>query len=391
MPPQLPDDVVEEILARFPPDEPALLVRAALACKAWHRIVSGAGFRRRFRQFHRTPPVLGFLRNVGYGKEFARFVPTSTFRPRRADWGGWRATAASSSTDVARFVRATRFYPCRGERRDFRALDARHGRVLLASMPWEPGLKVQGLEVWDPVTDELWELPDVPHPHSPTSWNAAVVCGAHGVCDHLDCRRKPFLDVFLDSRPKKKMRLFVYSSEAGTWSEPTYGPPSPTNGVEMVPPALVGNALHFLIDATYIILKYDLATRTVSTIFLPDDFISDFAALTTTEDGRLGFARVEKRTAKDNRFTVTCIHDHWSMDRSIVLETLLNVDACSIRNDCVAFAHGVGVFFVGTDVEWFSIDLKSGRVRKENYGDGFNYGVVPYTSFYTPGIALLGP
>nr|CAB3452281.1 unnamed protein product [Digitaria exilis] len=34
---------------------------------------------------------------------------------------------------------------------------------------------------------------------------------------------------------------------------------------------------------------------------------------------------------------------------------------------------------------------RSGRVRKENYGDGFNYGVVPYTSFYTPGIALLGP
>lgn len=129
--------------------------------------------------------------------------------------------------------------------------------------------------------------------------------------------------------------------------------------------------------------------------------ISDFAVLTTTEDGRLGFARVDKPTAKDNRLDVTCILGHWSMEtgpeghvlwtqnRSIVLETLLNVDASSIRNDYVAFAHGVGVFFVGTDVDWFSIDLKSGRVRKVNYGDGFNYGVVPYTSFYTPGIAFL--
>nr|CAB3452279.1 unnamed protein product [Digitaria exilis] len=59
------------------------------------RLTGSSGANRRFRQFHRTPPVLGFLRNVGYGKEFARFVPTSTFRPRRADWGGWRATAAS--------------------------------------------------------------------------------------------------------------------------------------------------------------------------------------------------------------------------------------------------------------------------------------------------------
>ncbi|KAF8654694.1 hypothetical protein HU200_061495 [Digitaria exilis] len=78
MPPQLPDDVVEEILARFPPDEPALLVRAALACKAWHRIVSGAGFRRRLHG--RAPPLLGFFHHNG--SHPPSFNPTSPpFRP----------------------------------------------------------------------------------------------------------------------------------------------------------------------------------------------------------------------------------------------------------------------------------------------------------------------
>ncbi|CAL5034376.1 unnamed protein product [Urochloa decumbens] len=40
-PPALVDELVEEILLRIPPDDPAGLVRATLACKRWRRIVSG--------------------------------------------------------------------------------------------------------------------------------------------------------------------------------------------------------------------------------------------------------------------------------------------------------------------------------------------------------------
>jgi hypothetical protein len=136
---------------------------------------------------------------------------------------------------VARFVPANPFRPSHADRLDRRALDVRHGRVLLTTTPWEPNL-----EVWDPVTDELWELPGPALPHSPFSWNAAVVCAAHGECDHLDCRRGPFLVVFLDDSGPEEMHVYVYSSEVGACSEPTYGPPSPTYGVEMVPTALVG-------------------------------------------------------------------------------------------------------------------------------------------------------
>ncbi|KAF8711542.1 hypothetical protein HU200_028986 [Digitaria exilis] len=367
---RLTDDLVEEILLSLAPDDPVSLVRAA--CPRWRRVVSTPGFRRGFAQRHRTAPMLGFFVN-----------------------GVWRADRSWDDDDAAyayaaSFVPAASFRPRRADLRDLSAIDARHGCVLLLSMPYRTAL---ALEVWDPVTDELWKLPNLPH--YPISWNAAVVCAAHGACDHLDCRRGPFLVVLLDSAPKK-MRVFVYSSEAGAWSGFNYGHPSSNYAVEMVPPTLVGNALHFLTGAG--IFQYDLAARIVSRIPLPVRFFSVFAALTTTEDGGLGFARVEESMTED---ALTCTLRHWSMvtgpegdvlwaqSRSIALdETLLGVGVSSIKTDHVAFAHGVRVFFKGTHNAWSSIDLKSGRVREEKYGQGYIYGVVPYTSFYTPGIAL---
>ncbi|KAG2564339.1 hypothetical protein PVAP13_7NG095400 [Panicum virgatum] len=288
----LMDELVEEILLRLPPDDPRR-----------HR------FRRGFAERHCAAPMLGFLANLRDGGEdddceydfVARFVPATPFRPSHAD------------------------------RLDRRALDARHGRVLLTTTPWGPNL-----EVWDP-------------------WNAAVVCAAHGECDHLDCHRGPFLVVFLDDSGPEEMHVYVYSSEVGACSEPTYGPPSPTYGVEMVPTAL-----------------YDLAKRSVSVLHLPLGFVSDFAVLTTSEDGMLGFARVgnsrlwlwSMETGPEGDAT-------WAPKGSIELLTLLQVDAAAIVNDYVEDA-------------WFSIALESGHVREEDCGDGHTHGVVPYTSFYIP-------
>ncbi|OEL13554.1 hypothetical protein BAE44_0025426 [Dichanthelium oligosanthes] len=360
----LTDELVEEILVRLPPGDPVSLARAAAACRQWRRVASAPSFRHAFARRHRAAPMLGFVANLRDGDggdpyDFvARFVPATPFRPRRPD------------------------------RRDRRALDARHGRVLLLTTPWGPNL-----EVWDPVTDQLRALPRPPLPDSPFSWNAAVACAAaHGECDHLACSRGPFLVVFLDS-DTEDMRVHVYSSESGAWTGPVYGPPSPTYGVEMVPTALVGNAIHFLIDATNSILKYDLATRSVSVIHLPPGFVSDFAVLTTSEDGGLGFARVEKSRLWlwSSMETGPEGDAVWTQNRSVELETLLGVEAASIDNDCVGFAHGVGLFFVRTEDAWFSIDLKSGWVKEEDCGDGHTHGIVPYTSFYTPGTTLLSP
>ncbi|GJN24388.1 hypothetical protein PR202_gb12126 [Eleusine coracana subsp. coracana] len=64
-PPELNDDAVREILLYLPPDDPAHLVRASLVSKHWRRILSDQGFLRRYRRFHRTPPLLGFFHDGG--------------------------------------------------------------------------------------------------------------------------------------------------------------------------------------------------------------------------------------------------------------------------------------------------------------------------------------
>ncbi|XP_047079027.1 uncharacterized protein LOC124689559 [Lolium rigidum] len=63
-PPPLVDDVTAEILLRLPPDEPEHLIRAALVCKPWLRVICDPGFRRSYRDFHGAPPLLGFLHRL---------------------------------------------------------------------------------------------------------------------------------------------------------------------------------------------------------------------------------------------------------------------------------------------------------------------------------------
>ncbi|KAG2554686.1 hypothetical protein PVAP13_9KG594801 [Panicum virgatum] len=96
-------DVVQEILIRLPPEEPENLLRAALVCKAWLRILCTEVFRREYRAHHRSPPVMGLVFNV------------------------------REETDLARLAPTTRFLPSTRDHEDLDVVDARHGRVLLHS------------------------------------------------------------------------------------------------------------------------------------------------------------------------------------------------------------------------------------------------------------------
>ncbi|CAD6262051.1 unnamed protein product [Miscanthus lutarioriparius] len=156
-PPALPDELVEEVLLRSPPDDPAHLVRAALVCKRWSRLVSDLAFRPRFRDFHlqrRGAPMLGFLRNM-----FAANEPIS-----------------------ARFVRTSASCPPLDTQRGWIALDARGGRVLLHRAADDERaclvLSARGgapswgicLAIWDPLSAAAGSHLELPVPVLPLAF-----------------------------------------------------------------------------------------------------------------------------------------------------------------------------------------------------------------------------
>ncbi|KAL6880525.1 hypothetical protein ACP4OV_012090 [Aristida adscensionis] len=186
-PEALTDDLAGEILLRVPPAEPAHLVRAAAVCKPWRRTLTDPAFLRRYREFHRAPPLLGLLHNLspdGGAGAVPRFVP---------------ATAASPISAPAL------------DRDSWWFLDGRHGRVLVHT--FGPPME---LVVWDPITgaQEAVPVPDYPHSY----FAGAVLCAAAG-CDHLACGGGPFLVVFVgtDGEGDEGASTWasVYSSETG--------------------------------------------------------------------------------------------------------------------------------------------------------------------------------
>nr|CAB3451784.1 unnamed protein product [Digitaria exilis] len=315
------DDALEEILLRLPRDDPATLIRAGAVCKRWSGIISSPGFRRSFAQ----PALAGFVANLRDGDSggdtdfVARFVPTS---------------------DDPSFPPGT-------DHRARRALDARHGRVLLATTA-SGGLR---LEVWEPTTGVLRELPPPPRTlhdsvlDDPFGWNAAVLGGTHGTPDNLHCQPPaPFRVVLLDDDGSKcKLRLHIYSSEGDAWSQAKYGPLSPLLGVDTAPPALVKSKLFFLIDANSKILQYDLSSERMDVILLPrDHYKQQFNVLTTTEQGGLGLARICSKEIvlwsmnMDSEGVVS-----WEETDTLDLTKLLPPDAFPISEVYLGFAHGL--------------------------------------------------
>lgn len=373
----LMEELVEEVLLRFPPADPASLVRAALVCRRWRRIVTGPRFRRRYRDLHlhrgrggSQPPMLGFLANAGAG---TRFVPTSTFRPAPAP--------ARAAADGLLLLGG------------WRALDARHGRALLRRDTGRDAPVDCELAVWDPATGRRTDLPRLPWSPYPYSWNAAVLCAATitaSACDHLDCccGGGQFLVVVVGTN-HAEMFAHVYSSEAGAWNAPASAR-HPDDNVDFAPSALAGNALYFAFQTGAAALEYDLGTREMAVVRLPPPPRLDWqrAVLATRDDGRLGLATAGKSTIYLWAREAPPRGDgSWVQTRAIELDTLLPVGALSAFVDVVSFVDGVGVVFVRTGDGLFTIDLMSRRVTKV-FKDTFFSGIFPYMSFHTPGNCL---
>ncbi|KAM0850298.1 hypothetical protein ACQ4PT_053151 [Festuca glaucescens] len=351
---RLSDDLVEEVFFRLPPAEPACLVLASAVRKRWRRILADAGFRRRYREFHGTPPVLGLF------QEDTSFVATTAHLPARPD-------------------RPRRWTP-------MVAVDCRHGRALITPFNRYFGDFGEGesfdLTVFDPLTGHQRRVPSA---DNDVLWfSAAVLCGAaQGCCDHHGCQGGDFRVAMVTTDQQKRVTSgWLYSSQTRTWSTLTSAHhPNVTKYTfnQHVPSVLVGDAIYFNIDG---VIKCDLGMLCLSMSERPTDAKG---RLMIAEDGGLGFAAVvdaanltlwSMKTGPEGAVG-------WEKLRVIDLNTLLSGGALtSSTADCVisCIAEGSQIIFVST-FACYMVDLKSGRVRKVS-PPGRKF--FPYMRFYMP-------
>ncbi|RCV09333.1 hypothetical protein SETIT_2G019100v2 [Setaria italica] len=346
--PALMEELVEEILLRVPPEEPAHLIRAAMVCKAWCRILSDGGFRRRYSRFHRMPTLMGYICSV-FMDACLQFVPTTSFSPP---------------------LPPTSCY--------YRARDCRHDRVLIQD-------DSPSFIVWDLITGNRQHLSSRPCAHHHQTYfssNEAVLCARHQHgCDHLDCHGGPFLVVSVktvhDAGAAEHDATYtcasVYSSETGAWSAETCTTHDYYYDVGgcMKRSLLIGDALYFTQAGLSVI-------HGLSVIDTP--LVSHKQAIPIDVDGCIGIVQYDGN----------CICT-WS--RQVDLNGLETVIPTWHRLlypvDTIRFVEGTNTVLLclgnndrDRDLGVFTLNLKSRQVTQ--VAERWDDDVLPYTSFYAP-------
>ncbi|KAM3335114.1 hypothetical protein ACQJBY_029494 [Aegilops geniculata] len=177
------DDMLREILLRLPP-RPSSLPRGSLVCKRWRGLVADPQFRRRFRDHHGKPPLLGF---------FLEDYPSSPFVP---------------ILDPPDRIPGARFSMTLNKGN--RIVDCRHGLVLFIRR--SPRRR---LLVWDPVARDQRRLilpPELDNDQM-LVFDGAVLRHARSQGSHFQ--------VALIACDTENTRVFAcfYSSQTGMWSK----------------------------------------------------------------------------------------------------------------------------------------------------------------------------
>ncbi|KAL6905952.1 hypothetical protein ACP4OV_003553 [Aristida adscensionis] len=373
-----PDDLLREVFLCLPP-EPEHLLAASLVCRHWRRLVRDPAFLRRFRTFHRTPPVLGLFENT------------------------WSLRRRPSGPISLGHRRGTRFVPIAagpapaarlappGPQREGWVLDCRHGRVLLFDLP------DRALRVWDPMLGAH----HVCAPPASRGWvAAAAVVGAAGHGDPTDCHSGPFQIVILDDgeRDSCMVSACVYSSATGAWGDWAGVTSLSPVGSEVA--ALVGDSLYWQLSLSgercNHILQFELPTHRLACIELPGDvqetYMSDIQ-LMPAEGGGIGFASVnEFRIHFWSRKTDGEGATGWSLHRIIDIDkfTLSGLPAGDtlLLPSVVGFAEDTDELFLQSESGIFMANIRSMQLRKVPGESSAN--IYAYTSFYIRGRDIVG-
>ncbi|KAJ1287559.1 hypothetical protein BS78_02G019500 [Paspalum vaginatum] len=386
-PPPLMEELVEEILLRLPPDEPAHLFRAAAVCKAWRTMLSdssGSGFLRRYRKFHGTPPMLGYIHTT-YNYNRPHFVATTS-------------TAFPPSLSLAIPVAVNV---------SWEVLDCRRGRVLMYHA-YSTSCLV--FVIWDPIiTGSARKHVVALHGRNLHTLAAAVMCARDG-CDHLDCHGGPFRLVLVEKlfvSGEDVVRASIYSSVTDAWTTVSDSIVldhfEPVNGSRSL---LIRDALYFSFNSGRILtntlhLKYDLGSHGLSVI--DTSGVRWDALAIKAEDGGLGFTAVLEDNCiylwswkqydggrSANGTTSGGGGGRWARHMAINLNKLASLPthcARSFQSRLVGYIEGTDTIFVcAYNTTAFTLDLKSRLVRKVNAEAHDHCRIIPYMSFYTPGI-----
>ncbi|WVZ61761.1 hypothetical protein U9M48_011582 [Paspalum notatum var. saurae] len=324
--PNLTGDAVAEILLRHRPEDPASLVRASLVCKPWRRILSDPTFPRRYRELHRTPPLLGFL-DGAYACEAlisGSFVPVA---PRVS-----RRSSPSPNPDVRSYNQRAAVL-CSAAGCDHRDC---HGGPFAVVIVGNTLAGPPRAVAWAYSSEAAaWSAPvslDLGQDPSDVTGRGAIVGGGL---------------YFLLGRGTAILKYHVGQHCLSVIDSPCVS----TKPVVLMVMAMEDD------DGSL-----GLAAVLGSTLHLWSRKVND-------DDPMMG------------------VEATWMQHRVIDLGILLPLDGRRYHEAYVTgFAEGVNVLFVSTDATIFAFELKSGRVRKVGQL-GFYYDVLPFMRFYLPDFA----
>ncbi|XP_047080118.1 uncharacterized protein LOC124690834 [Lolium rigidum] len=335
------DDLLCEILVRLSP-QPSSLPRASAVCKRWRRLVSDAGFFRRFRLHHcRNPPLLGFFE----GSKGLTFVPT---------------LEAPNRVHPGRFSLPSGVGEC------FKCLGCRHGLVLISLRN-----RLQAL-VWDPVTGDQHRFtipPGVATHGDSTLINGAVLRAA----GHFQFQ---VVVVAADGDNQHRRALAcVYSSQTGLWGD-LISTPLPYKATGCIFPTFVntndavlaGDSLYWVLAGNSDrILEFDLVKQILTVIRVPVDVRVQVSCFTIirAEGGGLGVFFLSGSDSNCTaqlweRKTDCCGVASWLLARTIELDKILSLKAQKKEVIYVrGYAEENNVVFLSTFVSLFMVHLES--------------------------------
>ncbi|KAL6906217.1 hypothetical protein ACP4OV_003818 [Aristida adscensionis] len=360
-----PDDLLQDVFLRLPP-EPGHLHAASLVCRRWRRLVRDPAFLRRFRRFHRAPPVLGHFQNNLDPPRRAFFLP---------------AAGRSARLRPPPFLEGLASW----------VLDCRHGRALLYDQP------NQMLVLWDPMAEDAIPVRPPPDVGELGEFTAVIVCGC--AAGHDDCHSSPFRIVFVDNDDEDTVSACIYSSETGVWGD--WVPIEHRASVSQVLIAIVGDSVYLRLGYPNHIIRFGLHSQSVDEIELPRElafgprYLSSIE-LIRAENGSVGFVGVDMTTIE----IWSCKIDlqgvpKWALLRAIDTKNLTLSGAPAgntlMHAAVVGFAEESDVLFLQSIAGIIMINLRSMELKKVPEANGVCAPFVyPYASFYTRGRDIVG-